>query len=918
MEADRVVVELLAKVEGFDAKVRQSAAAFDVSVGKIEAAAGRAEKQVVSSAAKITKGLEQWNHADLKKVAASIEQFARGVSSIPAAPLKRSEEGLKGVTKAAGSTRAASAEMTHVLRAATDQFAAGSPLSLIFATHISQVAQAASLAGVATGGWVIALTGAVAVLSTVLLKTRDVKDEVEAMVAELKKNAHESGVAAAAQEMFSRTTEGLNDAIRKHNELLRQASSESKTFAERALADADAQVVKAKGTIQANIALLEQAKAMLEIEKIRAQAPGQRGDIAALGLPQIARKAGFFEKQIDDQRKALATLEGIARAWSTRVAAETGERLADPVEAIKDKYKGLIEQTRIRLRNEGATTAEIQKQAKLLAQQRDAEIKAMRAREKTVRGESGREVSASEAAAIARSAGLIVNSASRTFAEQKKLYDAWVRAGKPNDNPVAPPGTSAHEGARGRWALDIQLAKGVTPDLLRKVFAAQGINLSKVFKERGHFHVEGSRSGADSEESAEDRAAQEQRRNDEAFRDKRDALDQKILALKAQQSSGIEEELKLSLAQIEAERASADRNVENDLTEGRISEAQAAELLERTGIVENLQKKKAGQAAQLANLQRQDELSQRELGWQIQDLQFLDEMASSRGQHRDLQHQIVDLVFEQRLKHLEILRAEADLAGNIQEAADIQAEINRARVEQGQAHTRVDANTRSPLEQMATDAANIDDQLEQIAANGLNDFVNGITDAITGTKSLAEAFSEMAQGIIRDLIAMIVKALIFKALQAALPGLFPAGHAEGGPVKRAVGGFIRGPGTSTSDSIPALLSDGEYVVKASAVRQLGIPFLNALNSGRLQARAFGGPVRAVSPANVRAAAPSGGGIVQHFHMTLDARHAVVTEELIRDFDQRSRSHAAAAGRAAIDASDRGFPGRLRRFQRLED
>jgi hypothetical protein len=38
-----------------------------------------------------------------------------------------------------------------------------------------------------------------------------------------------------------------------------------------------------------------------------------------------------------------------------------------------------------------------------------------------------------------------------------------------------------------------------------------------------------------------------------------------------------------------------------------------------------------------------------------------------------------------------------------------------------------------------------------------------------------------------------------------------------------------GPGTATSDSIPALLSNGEYVLRASAVRALGVSTLNKLN-----------------------------------------------------------------------------------------
>jgi TP901 family phage tail tape measure protein len=49
----------------------------------------------------------------------------------------------------------------------------------------------------------------------------------------------------------------------------------------------------------------------------------------------------------------------------------------------------------------------------------------------------------------------------------------------------------------------------------------------------------------------------------------------------------------------------------------------------------------------------------------------------------------------------------------------------------------------------------------------------------------------------------------------------------------AQGGFVAGPGTGTSDSIPAMLSNGEYVVKASAVGAYGVDFLNALNQQKV-------------------------------------------------------------------------------------
>ncbi len=51
----------------------------------------------------------------------------------------------------------------------------------------------------------------------------------------------------------------------------------------------------------------------------------------------------------------------------------------------------------------------------------------------------------------------------------------------------------------------------------------------------------------------------------------------------------------------------------------------------------------------------------------------------------------------------------------------------------------------------------------------------------------------------------------------------------------AKGGLIQGPGSATSDSVPTRLSNGEYVLKASAVKKLGVSTLDMLNAtGSLQ------------------------------------------------------------------------------------
>jgi hypothetical protein len=69
------------------------------------------------------------------------------------------------------------------------------------------------------------------------------------------------------------------------------------------------------------------------------------------------------------------------------------------------------------------------------------------------------------------------------------------------------------------------------------------------------------------------------------------------------------------------------------------------------------------------------------------------------------------------------------------------------------------------------------------------------------------------------------------AIQTLTSSLNSMGGAGGAGM--ATGGLIKGPGTSKSDDIPTMLSNGEYVIKASSVKKYGTNFLNALNEGKL-------------------------------------------------------------------------------------
>jgi hypothetical protein len=72
----------------------------------------------------------------------------------------------------------------------------------------------------------------------------------------------------------------------------------------------------------------------------------------------------------------------------------------------------------------------------------------------------------------------------------------------------------------------------------------------------------------------------------------------------------------------------------------------------------------------------------------------------------------------------------------------------------------------------------------------------------------------------------------------------------------AAGGAVFGPGSATSDSIPAMLSNGEYVVNAASVKKYGVGTMNSINAGKF---AGGGFVGGTAPSAPKYNVPSAGG-----------------------------------------------------------
>lgn len=117
--------------------------------------------------------------------------------------------------------------------------------------------------------------------------------------------------------------------------------------------------------------------------------------------------------------------------------------------------------------------------------------------------------------------------------------------------------------------------------------------------------------------------------------------------------------------------------------------------------------------------------------------------------------------------------------------------------------------------------------------------------------------------------------------------LAAGGHVQGFPA----GGSVVGPGSSTSDSVPAWLSNGEYVIRASAVRHWGLGMLDSLNTMRSPG--------ALMPARMFPSAPrkaAGGGVSeQHVTYNVYPRKSVIDAGDLR-LIQRQEEARSRVGR----------------------
>lgn len=250
-------------------------------------------------------------------------------------------------------------------------------------------------------------------------------------------------------------------------------------------------------------------------------------------------------------------------------------------------------------------------------------------------------------------------------------------------------------------------------------------------------------------------------------------------------------------------------------------------------------------------------------------------------------------------KVIEALSLQLDVLGKTNLQKQIALELSKAQTTADTEQGKRIVELITALSTAGDAVQSVSDHMEDLrwrldaVSEGFSFVGNEAADALTSILDRSQRASQSLRQLAIDLAIAAAKALLlgegplaglFKSM--ATPVLSSAGNAAlagaAGGALFAGGGRVLGPGGPTSDSIPARLSNGEFVTNAAATRDW-LPLLESINSGRMPR------LGAMSGQG------GGGGTAINYAPTIHAPGATaetvealkrVIEEDRRNFDQR--------------------------------
>lgn len=284
--------------------------------------------------------------------------------------------------------------------------------------------------------------------------------------------------------------------------------------------------------------------------------------------------------------------------------------------------------------------------------------------------------------------------------------------------------------------------------------------------------------------SAEELAERERRRV-ESFYDDLARLDSDLLGARMDNLSDNTEMAALARQQVVGEMDRTDASIRAAVIAKDLTQAEADQLLQRTQQLRsekllsvNLEEMERNERDML-DVQLAANDNERDL------LGALASMATTTAERRDFALALLDLDQQEeqlRLQHIvdmaRIGKATAAEAAAAEARLDRLPEIYGVRRE---AASRANAGPMESYLRDLNDLGRVNEELQNVAVTGLNALNDGLVDALTGVKSLGEAFHDVAQQILADLLRIAIRQTIVKPIANALfgGGVSIPGFAEG-------------------------------------------------------------------------------------------------------------------------------------------
>jgi hypothetical protein len=437
-----------------------------------------------------------------------------------------------------------------------------------------------------------------------------------------------------------------------------------------------------------------------------------------------------------------------------------------------------------------------------------------------------------------------------------------------------------------------------------------------------------------------EKAAEQEKRQAAEYADRKSAIEGQILEARKDFGLSAEDVAEIERAAVKLSHDRYEERVRELQREGKLG-GDLGELLQKNDDLERARLDVVQRRLRLAQLAEERDAAQNTLTAETGQLdahqellRSFEQLATTAKERKAIEDRLIDLQFEEeriqlqaKIEMADRLKALADTTKNQQDIANAlkaEADATAARAKlktlpqrQENAHEQNDRANASPLKAWIQDASDLDTALENVAVHGLNSISSGIADAVLGFRSWGDVARQVLGDMAKMLIEIAVKILIIKGLQALGLGLADGGKvgglaAGGRPKGYASAGLIIGPGGPTSDMIPIMASNGEFMIREKSAKSIGYGTLEYINrTGKLPPHfAGGGQIESVAPTNMHASMPGGrngfsqGDIAQLRGIVSDAVRAMPDVSLYASLDpvdMLQRALGRPAGHRALMA-----------------